>query len=212
MQIDRWIIIIALSLGLTACSEPRTPPDPKPNLSKLSKSSSDVVLTQAKTPKMTIATAYGDFSGNIKAEWLENGQMRLLENFAYQDKKGTLWIAPKDAVVNGASIPSKFWGFIGGPFSGKYRKASVIHDVACVERKRPWPMVHRAFYTAMRAGDVSSTRAKIMYAAVRFFGPRWKSDGTRAPTPNKISDKQFEDLKAQIESGKLSLDQIDDFQ
>ena len=204
MRIYTGLIIFLLSVGLTTACQPRVPLDPPPGRQPHS--------SKTAPPKIITSTAYGKFSGNVASEWLDNGQMRLLEAFSYQDPRGKLWLAPKGSIVNGASIPSQFWGVVGGPFSGNYRKASVIHDVACVKRKRPWPMVHRAFYTAMRAGGVPSTRAKIMYAAVRFFGPRWKTDGTRTPTPNKISDKQFDDLKAQIESGKLSLDQIDDFQ
>ena len=46
------------------------------------------------------------------------------------DKKKT-WTAPKGAKVDGASIPQLFWTPIGGPFEGKYRYASVIHDTEC---------------------------------------------------------------------------------
>jgi hypothetical protein len=64
--------------------------------------------------------------------------MRLLETFRYIDANGVAWMAPKDAVVDAASIPQEFWTFIGGPFEGKYRNASVCHDVACNERKHRW--------------------------------------------------------------------------
>jgi hypothetical protein len=69
--------------------------------------------------------------GNVKAEWLPDGRsMKLLETFRYVDANGVAWAAPKDSVVDGASIPQEFWTFIGGPFEGKYRNASVCHDVA----------------------------------------------------------------------------------
>jgi len=118
---------------------------------------------------------YGYYIGRVRAEWLENGRdMRLLEPFAYIDPRGAKWNAPSGAVVNGASIPQSAWSMIGGPFEGKYREASVIHDVACAQRNRDWKSVHMTFFTAMRASGVSEIRAKIMYAAVYHFGPRWQ--------------------------------------
>jgi len=100
--------------------------------------------------------------------------MRLLASFAYIDPTGQKWEAPKDSVVDGASIPQFAWSFIGGPFEGNYREASVIHDVGCDQKVRPWNIVHEAFYWAMRASQVESWRAKVMYAAVYHFGPRWE--------------------------------------
>jgi len=118
---------------------------------------------------------YGYYVGHVRAEWLENGRdMRLLESFAYIDPQGTRWDARAGAVVDGASIPQSAWSIIGGPFEGKYREASVIHDVACVQKSRDWQLVHKTFFTGMLASGVSSIRAKIMYAAVYHFGPRWQ--------------------------------------
>ncbi len=42
----------------------------------------------------------------------------------------------------------------GSPFVGDYRRASVIYDVACVERKHSDVAVHLRFYNAMRADGV----------------------------------------------------------
>src|SRR5687768_12025993 len=110
-------------------------------------------------PVSSYAAGFGDFVGKIVAEWLDNGrEMRLLEDFAYIDPAGRRWEAPKGSVIDGASIPRFAWSFIGGPFEGAYRNASVIHDVACVERKLAWQDVHLAFYTAMRAANVSQAK------------------------------------------------------
>jgi hypothetical protein len=100
--------------------------------------------------------------------------MQLKEDFAYQDPKQHIWLAPKDSVIDGASIPRVFWSLIGGPFEGKYRNASVIHDVACVERKMASDAVHEMFYAACRCGGVSEAQAKAMYFAVSHWGPTWK--------------------------------------
>ena len=117
---------------------------------------------------------FGKYSGAVKAEWLDDGRtMKLLDSFQFEDPNGMSWAAPKDSLVDGASIPTVAWSIIGAPFSGKYRNASVIHDIACQEKRRTWEVVHLAFYYAMRASDVSVVQSKIMYAAVHHFGPRW---------------------------------------
>jgi hypothetical protein len=133
------------------------------------------------------ASEYGTFIGTVKAEWLDDGRkMKLLEDFLYVDQFQNQWSAPKDWVVDGASIPEFAWPIIGGPFEGKYRKASVIHDVECDRKLRPWETVHEVFYYAMRAADVSNIKAKVMYAAVYFFGPRWEYSTTKTVYRSKV--------------------------
>jgi hypothetical protein len=118
---------------------------------------------------------FGRFEGDIVAVWDANGRnMTLREDFAYLDPTGRRWVAPTGAVVDGASIPRLFWTIIGGPFEGKYRNASVVHDVGCVEMQQSWEDVHRMFYEACRCGGVDEAQAKVMYYAVYHFGPRWQ--------------------------------------
>lgn len=120
------------------------------------------------------AGEWGAFIGSVTTRWLpDNRNMELLEDFRYIGPDAVTWEAPKGSIVNGASIPQFAWSIIGGPYEGAYRNASVIHDVACEQKKRRWQDVHRAFYTAMKASDVDSLKAKLMYAAVYHFGPRW---------------------------------------
>ncbi|HYN81189.1 MAG TPA: DUF1353 domain-containing protein [Gemmatimonadaceae bacterium] len=118
---------------------------------------------------------WGKFEGALQTEWLSNGRdMKLLAAFAYVDQASMRWAAPTGSIVNGASIPQPFWSFIGGPFEGKYRNASVVHDVACDRRDKPWKDVHRMFYNASRLGGVGLVSGKVMYFAVYHWGPRWK--------------------------------------
>ena len=50
---------------------------------------------------------YGKYEGTVQTEWLDDGRkMRLLSDFSYVDPKQVRWKAPKDAVVDGASIPN----------------------------------------------------------------------------------------------------------
>jgi Protein of unknown function (DUF1353) len=121
------------------------------------------------------SVAAGSFSGHVKAEWNDDGRtMTLLDNFEYLDPQGRKWVAPKGQVVDGASIPRFAWTLIGGPFEGKYRDSSVIHDVGCDKHWAPWQVVHDVFYMGMITSGVEEWRAKVMYAAVYHFGPRWE--------------------------------------
>jgi hypothetical protein len=118
---------------------------------------------------------WGHFEGQVVARWEDDGRtMTLVEPFAYVDPREARWPAPAGAVVNGASIPRAFWSLVGGPFSGEFRDASVVHDVACETRDRPWQAVHRMFYEACRCGGVGAVMAKTMYYAVFHYGPRWQ--------------------------------------
>jgi hypothetical protein len=148
------------------------------------------------------AGEWGEFTGGPDTTWLEdNRSMLLINDFKYVGPDATTWISPKGSIVDGASIPKFAWSIIGGPFEGAYRKASVIHDVACDQRLKSWQAVHRAFYTGMLAAGTDPLKAKIMYAAVYHFGPRWgveklyKFSSISAP---RLGDKMY---RLQVEGG-----------
>ena len=137
---------------------------------------------------------WGHFVGTVKTEWYDDGRtMKLLDDFSYIDLAGTNWKAEKGHKIDGASIPQVFWTFIGGPFEGKYRNASVVHDFECDVQKRPWRTVHRMFYNASRCGGVEQTKAKVMFAAVYHFGPRWGADQARRAFKTDEDFKQIQD-------------------
>jgi hypothetical protein len=126
------------------------------------------------TTSLTYGEDYGRYVGPVRSEWLEDGRrMLILIPFSYIDPNGHEWRVPANSIVDGASIPQVAWSFIGGPLDGPYRVASVIHDIACDEKQMPWEYVHKTFYWAMLASRVEKWRAKVMYAAVYHFGPRW---------------------------------------
>jgi hypothetical protein len=136
---------------------------------------------------------FGRFEGRVTASWHDDGRdMTLTAPFAYIDRATVRWDAPAGSVVNGASIPRPFWTVIGSPFTGRFRNASVVHDVACVDRTRPWKQVHRMFYEACRCNRTNVVQAKTMYYAVYHFGPRWRVDGRMliAATPPPPSPRQ----------------------
>jgi hypothetical protein len=149
------------------------------------------------------STNNGKFVGHVVAQWLDDGRkMKLVEPFGYIDPSGLSWDAPIGSVVDGASIPQVAWSLIGGPFEGKYRNASVIHDVACEEKLRPWPDVHRNFYYGMLASGVDEKLAKVMYGAVYQYGPRW-SLSVRRVVPLSDVDLALSRYRALVKPGEV---------
>jgi hypothetical protein len=145
----------------------------------------------AKTKRAEIV---GKYEGRAVITLLEDGRLvQLVEAFSYIDKADTRWDVPAGAKVDGASIPQPLWSFVGGPFEGKYRNASVIHDWYCDLRSRPWKAVHLMFYEAMVTSGVSLSRAKLMYAAVYWGGPRWSE--TVVDNTQLVMEQYFESEK-----------------
>ena len=121
------------------------------------------------------ASMWGHFNGEPVTKWNPDGRsMTLLTELRYTDPHGEVWVAPIGSVVDGASIPRYLWSIMGGPFEGQYRNASVLHDVAYGEHKRPWQDCDRMFYYAMRCSGVNAVQAKTMYYALFKFGHHWK--------------------------------------
>jgi hypothetical protein len=132
---------------------------------------------------------WGYYSGIPLTQWNSDGRsMTLLRDLRYFDPKGTEWVAPAGSVVDGASIPRALWSFMGGPFEGRYRNASVLHDVAYTIQDRPPAECDRMFYNAMRCSGVSALEAKTMYYALLRFGWHWNFSIKRAK-PVKIGRK-----------------------
>jgi hypothetical protein len=124
---------------------------------------------------------WGYYSGYPETRWDSDGRtMTLLNELRYVDPDGGVWVAPAGSKVDGASIPRSLWTFMGGPFEGRYRNASVLHDVAYEQKKRPPQDCDRMFYNAMRCSGVSAVEAKTMYYALYRFGHHWKFPIKRA--------------------------------
>jgi hypothetical protein len=121
----------------------------------------------------------GVFSSTPKIEFIDtpgapNRNVRVIDDFTFTEAaNGTVWDAPSGSLVDGASIPRVLWSLVGSPFTGDYVYGSIVHDVACDTRTRPWRDTHYMFYLACLAGGTRRGLAKLLYLAVRNFGPRW---------------------------------------
>jgi hypothetical protein len=95
--------------------------------------------------------------------------------FGYVDGWGTHWDVPAGFETDGASIPPAFQPFIGGSWTEHYVRAAVLHDFYIRRLTSNPEAVHRLFFDALLASGTAPDRAKIMYWAVRNFGPQWKN-------------------------------------
>ena len=129
--------------------------------------------------KYTVRPEWGYFIGQVVTEWLPDGRgMRLMEDFAFVDKRGENFYIPSGTDVDGKSIPSWLWGVMfESPLTGFSRVASVPHDYECVKRRNPWEVVHRMFFEACMCAGTDEGLARKMRVAVMQFGPRWDQDG-----------------------------------
>jgi len=160
-----WVILVAISL--IGCAGNKTP-----------------VWVRGASK---LENKWGHYSGYVEARWENDGRnMTLLNELRYTDPDGVVWIAPVGAVVDGASIPRSLWSLMGGPFEGKYRNASVLHDVSYDQHNKPWQQCDRMFYNAMRCSGVSAVEAGTMYYALRKFGHHWKHPKAE---PVKVADE-----------------------
>ena len=135
---------------------------------------------------------HGRFSGEPRTDWLANRKaadrnMRVVDDFWFEDPDRKRWLAPAGSEVNGANIPRTLWSLLGSPYTGDYRRASVVHDVACqgnpsfTERRA----ADRMFYHACRAGGCGRVEATILYVGARIGAlvpsvAAWRNAETRA--------------------------------
>jgi len=139
------------------------------------------------------------FSGEPLTRWHGSRNMILEEDFYYIDPKGRKWDAPRGSHLNGATIPMALWSIVGPPYSGKYRRASVVHDVGVGELSNPdvstaqRKKADRMFYHACRYDGCSRHFAAMLYAGVRF--------GTWTSSKRSMSfGEEFEEIRDMPES------------
>ena len=119
------------------------------------------------------------FSGEPQVQWLTemraDRDMILLQDFWFIDANGRRWEAPKASRVDGASIPRPLWTLVGAPYTGDYRRASIVHDVACTAAMGDDDLrraADRMFFEACREGGCSLWDATVLYVGVR-IGAWW---------------------------------------
>ncbi len=201
--------ILLLTLALAGCGPRRL------DMQREAARSAKKLDHEAAKAKQATAANWGHYSGPIETRWEDDGRnMVLLNELRYTDPYGEVWIAPAGSRVDGASVPRAFWGLIGGPFEGKYRNASVLHDVAYDEQKRSPEETDRMFYNAMRCSGVGVATAKTMYYALRRHGRHWKHRqaipaDTGPSRPSAVNPEELGEIQQWIKQNDPDLEQIE---
>ncbi|GAA4371884.1 DUF1353 domain-containing protein [Hymenobacter koreensis] len=166
----------------------------------------------------------GKFLGTPELEFITdvntpNPTAKLLNDFLFVEVTGIRWTAPAGSLVDASSIPHALWTLFGSPFTASYAHAFIIHNVACNARVRPWQDVHQMFYHACLAGGIALGLAKVMYLAVRNFGPRWphhmygeNTPGSSTPASSEEAQLRYVTLAhsyVQQHGDRVSLQEID---
>jgi hypothetical protein len=132
------------------------------------------LMTSLGNPNKPITEAEAAANGGKRA-----GSMNWIAvELKYVDPKGKVWIVPKGAPNDGASVPPLLESFVTGGLNTHARYAAIVHDHYCDLLAKPNPPagvtyaeVHEMFYHAMRSSHVDARLAGIMYSAVEMFGP-----------------------------------------
>lgn len=157
---------------------------------------------------------WGYYSGHPVTRWESDGRtMTLLSELRYTDPKGVVWIAPAGSKVDGASMPRSLWTFMGGPFEGKYRNASVLHDVAYEQRTRTWQECDRMFYNAMRCNGVGAIEAKTMFYSLYRFGRHGAFEVKKAKRvkPSELAAAEPEELPRAVPVNTADINETRDW-
>ncbi|MGH8139753.1 MAG: DUF1353 domain-containing protein [Steroidobacteraceae bacterium] len=149
---------------------------------------------------------HGGFSADPpETRWLTevgpDRNMQVLKEFWFRDPAGTIWTTPAGWNVDGASIPRALWTLVGSPYTGDYRRASIVHDKACGDANgdaKARRAADRMFYHACRAGGCSIFEGTLLYIGVRIGAltplvEAWKSGPAPGMTGPRIARTRHED-------------------
>ena len=126
-----------------------------------------------------LSPLYGRFHGQVVTIWLDSkGEDRRMKlhpdtDLSFQRASGEVLVAMPGLEFDGASVPVWAWPLIGSPFTGKYRKAAVIHDQLCRDRKKSAKEAHWCFREMLLSLGVGRFRARLMYLALIWAGSKW---------------------------------------
>jgi hypothetical protein len=111
--------------------------------------------------------------------------IKLLAPFGWRDERKREWWAYTGFVSDGASIPRFAWGLVGGPLSGLYRNAAILHDAYYADpRGCKRADVDKMFLGVMAHDGVGVVKRQTMYRMVRLFGwSGWVQRRQRSESP-----------------------------
>jgi len=118
-------------------------------------------------------TTWGQWLDPMFVELLthDGRHVKVFTSVRFRDADGAIYMIPDGFVSDGASIPQPAWSLVGGPLSGPYRRAAILHDYLLISHVVSIDAAHGVFLRAMRADGCSEEQADLFYHAV--VGKTW---------------------------------------
>ena len=114
----------------------------------------------------------GSFKGECAVKEHSAYLVETTKDLSYTTKKGITHTVLAGFVTDGASIPKILWSFIGSPFTGLYKKPSLIHDKLYETQKVTRSYADKVFLEGRKDEGVAFWKRRSMYLGVRIGG--WK--------------------------------------
>ena len=143
----------------------------------------------------------------------------VAQDLTFVDADGIQWTAPVGTWTDGATVPRLALAITDGRYEKMFLKAAVVHDAYCQKENKdrrppyqssPWKEVHEMFHQACIAGGTPWLRARVMFASVRYFGPRWDDPESEAQqVPTDLALICFSATKQWIEKEQPSVKEIE---
>lgn len=114
----------------------------------------------------TAPSPYGQWLSGAFVELLDDGRrVKLWQPLLFLDRHGTLHTVEVGFISDGSSHPQLTWSYFGGPLSGKYRRAALVHDWLLDTGRDP-DFAHKIFRDAMLADGLDEQTVDQFFAAV----------------------------------------------
>ncbi len=126
-----------------------------------------------------LAADPGEFQGRLTLLLLDDPEhdheLRVLEEFAYQEPSGQRWTIARGGLLEGEVVPRQLRTLPDLPLQADYRKAAAVHEYVVRQRATPWRRADRLLFQASLDEGLGEADAKRLYLAVYAGGWRWES-------------------------------------
>jgi hypothetical protein len=118
------------------------------------------------------------FNSLVVLELLPDGiHARVQRELIYTARSGVVITVPIGFCTDGASIPVALWSTVGSPYTGKYRRAAILHDFMYHTPTLAKDDADSIFLEAMLLDGTDGLQAHAIWEGVHLFGRRaWISD------------------------------------
>lgn len=114
------------------------------------------------------------FVGNLRLEYIDGYNWRLLEPFSFVDVVGDVHTSPAGSITNFASTPRFLWPLL--PPTGSYGAAAVIHDFLVGSKTVSRDKADAIFLEMLIVLGINPFERWVLYRGVR-IGTWWSKHG-----------------------------------